>query len=61
MQLQGGAEQPHRRLLPGGEHVGGDADDVDHLGQGAVGEGGGGQRGEHVVAGLAPAVLDVAD
>jgi hypothetical protein len=32
-ELQGGAEQPHRRLLPGGEDVGGDADDIDDLGQ----------------------------
>ena len=32
-ELQGGTEQPHRGLLPGGEDVGGDADDVDDLGQ----------------------------
>ena len=59
-ELQGGAEQPHRRLLSGGEEVGGDADHVDDLGQLAVGERRGGQRREHVVARLAPAVLDVA-
>ena len=51
-ELEGGAEQPHRRLLPGGEEVGGDPDHVDDLGQLAVGERGGGQRRQHVVAGL---------
>ena len=35
-ELEGGAEEPDRRLLSGGEEVGGDTDDVDDLGQRAV-------------------------
>ena len=58
--LEGGAQQPGRRLLAGGEQVGGDLHHVLHRGQGAVGEGGRGQPGHHIVAGLAPPVLDVA-
>ena len=59
-ELQGGAEQADGGLLPGGEQVRGDADDVDDLGQLAVRERGRGQGGEHVLTGLPPAVLDVA-
>ena len=58
--MQRGAEQADGGLLAGGEEVGRDAHDVDDLGRRAVGEGGGGQAGQHVVAGLAAAVLDVA-
>ena len=57
--LQRGAEQAHGRLLSGGEEVGGDARDVDRLGDRAVGKRRGRQAGQHVVARVAPAVLDV--
>ena len=57
--LQRGAEEAHGRLLTGGEEVGGDARDVDGLGDRAVGERRGRHAGQHVVARLAPAVLDV--
>ena len=57
--LQRGAEEPHGRLLAGREEVGGDARDVDGLGDRAVGERRGRQAGHHVVARFAPAVLDV--
>ena len=57
--LQRGAEEAHGRLLPGREEIGGDARDVDGLGDRAVGERRGRHAGHHVVARLAPAVLDV--
>ena len=57
--LQRGAEEAHRRLLTGGEEVGGDARDVDGLGDRAVGKRRGRHAGHHVVARCAPAVLDV--
>ena len=57
--LQRRAEEAHRRLLTGCEEVGGDARDVDRLGDRAVGERRGRHAGQHVVARLAPAVLDV--
>ena len=44
---------------PGREQVRGDAHDVDDLGRRAVGERRGGEPGEHVVARLAPPILDV--
>ena len=54
-----GREQPHGRLLARREQVRGDAHDVDDLGRRAVGERRGGEPGQHVVARLAAAVLDV--
>ena len=57
--LQRGAEEAHGRLLTGREEIGGDARDVDGLGDRAVGERRGRHAGHHVVARLAPAVLDV--
>ena len=54
-----GGQQPGRRLLAGGEQEGRRAHDVDHLRYRPVGIGGQRQLGEHVLAGLAPAVLDV--
>ena len=57
--LQRGAEEAHGRLLAGREEIGGDARDVDGLGDRAVGERRGRHAGHHVVARLAPAVLDV--
>ena len=52
-------EQARRRLAAGREQVRGDAHDVDGLGQRAVGEGRRGEPGDHVVARLRAAVLDV--
>ncbi len=57
---EGGAEEPGRGLLAGGEQVGGDLHHVLDRRQRAVGEGGRGQAGHHVVPGLASSVLDVA-
>src|SRR6202020_3280499 len=48
--LQRRAEQPHGGFLTGGEDVGRDARHVFDLGNRAVGEGGGRQPGQHVVA-----------
>ena len=48
--LQRGAEEAHRRLLTGGEEIGGDARDVDGLGNRAVGERRGRHAGHHVAA-----------
>ena len=59
-ELQRGAEEPHRRLLSGRKQVGGNADDVDDLGQLSVGERRCRQRGEHVIARVPAAVLDIA-
>ena len=47
--LEGGAEESGRRLLTGGEQVGGDLHHVLDRRQRAVGEGGRGQTGHHVV------------
>ncbi len=58
--LQGDGEEPGRCLLPGGEQEGGRTDHRCHVGHGAVGVGGKGQVGEHVVARIAAPVLDVA-
>ena len=58
--LEGGAQEPGRGLLAGGEQVGGDLHHVLHRGERAVGEGGRGQSGHHIVTGLTPPVLDVA-
>ena len=57
--LQRGGEQARGRLLAGGEQERRGAHDVDDLGRGAVGVGREREVGEHVVARLAPAVLDV--
>ena len=57
--LQRGAQQPDRGLLPGGEDVGGDPHDVADLRHRPVRECRRRQSGQHVVAGLGPAVLDV--
>ena len=57
--LQRSAEEAHGRLLTGGEEIGGDARDVDGLGDRAVGERRGRHAGHHVVARVATAVLDV--
>ena len=58
-QLERGREEPDGRLLPGGEQVGRHPHHVDHLGRRPVREAGRRQPGQHVVAGLAPPVLDV--
>ena len=58
-QLERGGEQPHGRLLPRREHIGGHPDDVDHLGHRPVGKGGGRQAVQYVVARRATPVLDV--
>ena len=57
--LQRRRQQPGGRLLPGGEQEGGGPHHRGDLRRGAVGVGGQGQVGEHVLAGLAPPVLDV--
>ncbi len=58
-QLERGGQKADRGLLTRREHVGGDPHHVDHVRRGTVGEGRGGQPGQHIIAGLAPAVLDV--
>ena len=57
--LQRGGEQPRGRLLAGREQERRGAHDVDDVGRRPVGIGREREVGEHVVAGLAPAVLDV--
>ena len=54
------AEEVHRGLLAGAEQVGGDHDDLVDFWQRAIGERCRRECGEHVVARLAAAVLDVA-
>ena len=53
-------EQARRRLLPGGEDDGGEADDVHHLGELSIGEPDAGQPAHDVVARRSAALLDVA-
>ena len=57
--LQRGREQPRRRLLSRREQEGGGAHDVDDVGRGAVRVRREGEVGQHVLARLAPPVLDV--
>ena len=54
-----GGEQADGGLLAGGEQVGGDAHDVDDLGQRPVRERRGRQAGQHVVGRIRPSALDV--
>ena len=58
-ELQGGAEQADGGLLAGGEEVGRDADHVDDVGRGPVGERRRGQARQHVRPGDRPPVLHV--
>ena len=53
-------QQPHRRLLAGGEQVGGNAGDIERRRHRAVGERGGRKSREDIAPGVAPAILDIA-
>ena len=57
--MEGKGQEPDRRLLAGREQVGGDEGDVLGVGRRPIGEGGGGQAGEHVLARVPPPVQDV--